>query len=101
MPSYCKNTRKCAVCREHSEKKDLIRLYKTEDGQIAVDYDKKHGGRGVYIHADCVDTALKKRSLNAAFKTGVDQNVYEKLKKFSEQIKNETELTKLNGEIVR
>ncbi len=74
-------TRKCAVCRQCAEKSAFIRFSK-ENGNIHYDATMKANGRGVYIHKNkqCLETALKKRVLNSAFKTAVSDEVYEELK---------------------
>lgn len=82
MPNNPKNTRKCCVCREHADKSDLIRLVKTENG-IAIDATGKIDGRGAYVHnnANCIETCIKKFSLNVAFKQRVAEEVYDELRK--------------------
>lgn len=82
MASNPKNTRKCAVCRQHADKSQLVRLVKTADG-IVLDLSGKAEGRGVYVHknAECIALAEKKHSLNAAFKTAVPDEIYSELKK--------------------
>ena len=86
MPNNPKNTRRCCVCREHADKSDLIRLVKTENG-VVIDKTGKMDGRGAYIHnnAKCIETCIKKFSLNVAFKQGVAKEVYDELR---EQIQN-------------
>lgn len=81
MPSNPKNTRKCAVCRKHADKSELIRIVKTADGRIVVDADGKTQGRGAYVckTAECLYVAKKKRVLNAAFHTAVADEVYDEL----------------------
>ncbi len=81
MPSNPKNTRKCCVCREHADKAELIRLVKTENG-VVIDHTGKIDGRGAYVHrnAKCIETCIKKFSLNASFKGTINKEVYDELK---------------------
>ena len=41
--------RTCIGCNEKKEKKDLIRIEKSQDGVISVDTTGKANGRGAYI----------------------------------------------------
>jgi len=80
MPNN-KNIRKCIVCHEHADKIDLIRFVRTKDGKIFKDESKSSDGRGVWIHnnSECLEKLIKKRLLNAAFKTSVSDELYEGL----------------------
>lgn len=73
--------RMCVVCKEMRDKKSLMRIVRTPEGEYKLDYTGKLNGRGAYICADkdCVEKCLKKRLLNKAFKTNVEQSVYDAL----------------------
>lgn len=81
MPSNPKNTRKCAACRQHSDKSGMLRVCRDRNGNIFVDESGKADGRGVWVHRskECLDLLVKKRGLNAAFGTAVDEQVYGRL----------------------
>ena len=70
--------RMCIVCREHSDKKELLRIVKNKDGQIFVDKTGKANGRGAYIckSKECLNKKKKSRGLNRAFKCEVSDDVY-------------------------
>lgn len=70
--------RMCIVCREHSDKKELLRIVKNKDGQIFVDKTGKANGRGAYIckSKECLNKLKKSRGLNRAFKCEVNDDVY-------------------------
>lgn len=70
--------RMCIVCREHSDKKELLRIVKNKDGQIFVDKTGKANGRGAYIckSKECLNKLKKSRGLNKAFKCEVSDDVY-------------------------
>ena len=70
--------RMCIVCREHSDKKELLRIVKNKDGQIFVDKTGKANGRGAYIckSKECLNKLKKLRGLNRAFKCEVSDDVY-------------------------
>lgn len=78
MPSNPKNTRRCAACRRHSDKSEMLRVCKNAEGKVFVDDGGNAEGRGAWVHRDkkCVDVLVRKKGLNAAFKTSVPEDVY-------------------------
>ena len=46
--------RKCTGCQEMKNKKDLVRIVRSEDGTFSIDLTGKKPGRGAYL---CKDTA--------------------------------------------
>ena len=86
MPNNPKNTRRCCVCREHTDKSDLVRIVKTNQGFV-IDESGKMDGRGAYVHRNqtCIEGCIKRQSLNGAFKQSVPKEIYDEL---SKQIKN-------------
>lgn len=80
--------RKCLGCNEQKQKRELIRVVKSKDGDISIDFSGKMHGRGAYIcHSDeCLTKARKNKSLSRAFKENVSDEIYDKL---SEELKNE------------
>lgn len=81
MLKLVKHERTCAVCRNKGEKDSFIRIVKQKDGTVQIDKTYKMNGRGVYIcsNKDCVNKAIKTRALNRAFKTEIDDQVYNDL----------------------
>ncbi len=75
--------RQCVGCHEMKNKKDLIRILKTEDEGIVIDTTGKKNGRGAYVcpNTDCLEKAVRQKGLERSFKMAVDNNVYEQLKK--------------------
>ena len=82
--------RMCAVCRNKAPKSKLIRLVKSNDGNVCVDSTHKMNGRGMYICncEECVNKAIKTRAINRSFKTNIENQVYEELAKYYECSKN-------------
>ena len=70
--------RQCVACRAMKEKRELIRIVKSEDG-ISVDKTGKKNGRGAYVCKDknCVDKLKKQKILSRVFSTSVDDAVYD------------------------
>lgn len=79
--------RKCNGCGEQKEKKALVRIVKSADGEISLDLTGKMAGRGAYIcpNPECLKLARKNRRIDKAFETTVPSEVYDKLE---EQLKN-------------
>ncbi len=75
--------RQCTGCREMKEKRDLIRVIRTDDDRIMIDTGGRMNGRGAYICRDisCLEKANKSRGLERSLKKAVPADVYEELKK--------------------
>ena len=73
--------RMCIICREHSDKKELLRIVKNKDGEIFVDKTGKANGRGAYIckNPECFQKLRKTRGLNRAFRCEIKDEVYDKI----------------------
>lgn len=63
--------RMCVACRTRGDKKSLLRVVRTPEGQIEVDPTGRSPGRGAYLcpNRACWEQALKKRSLNRALRS--------------------------------
>lgn len=73
--------RQCLGCREHKPKKELIRVVRSPEGEISLDFRGKKPGRGAYLCPDpaCLAKVRKSRGLERAFSCQVDLAVYEAL----------------------
>lgn len=73
--------RSCCQTREVLEKKDLIRIVRTPEGEVVVDTVGKVNGRGAYLKRDeaVVLAAKKSRALEKKLEVSVPDSVYEKL----------------------
>ena len=62
--------RSCIVCNSKTDKRDLIRLVRTQSGRVEVDATGKIPGRGAYLcHSQsCWDGALKRNRLEHTLK---------------------------------
>lgn len=60
------------------DKKALVRIVKTPEGEICVDATGKKSGRGAYIcpDAQCLQKARKSRALERAFETAIGEDIY-------------------------
>ena len=73
--------RQCLGCREMKNKKDLIRVVRSPEGEISLDFKGKKPGRGAYVCPDsaCLAKARKSRALERAFETAIPPEVYDQL----------------------
>ena len=74
--------RTCLVTGEKLEKKDLIRVVRTPEGNVIVDTTGKANGRGAYLKRDIniIDKAQKSGILNKKLEVNVPDSIYEELK---------------------
>lgn len=75
--------RMCTGCGEMFDKRELVRVVKSPEGEVSLDLTGKKAGRGAYVckNADCLKKARKKR----AFSMQIDDEVYNKME---EEIEN-------------
>ena len=73
--------RQCVGCREMKPKKELIRVVRSPEGEISLDFKGKASGRGAYICHDpqCLKKAIKSKALERAFSTPIPPEIYDKL----------------------
>ena len=75
--------RHCIGCGEMKNKREMIRILKTAEGEIVLDATGRKNGRGAYLcpSMDCFLKAKKSRGLDRSFKMAVPAEVYERLEK--------------------
>lgn len=73
--------RMCTGCREMKPKKELVRIVKTVDGSITVDFTGKVNGRGAYIckNKDCLEKVKKTGAVSRALETSIPDEIYNRL----------------------
>lgn len=73
--------RQCVGCREMKPKRELIRVVRSPEGEISLDFRGKNPGRGAYICPDpaCLAKAQKKNALGKAFSCQIPDEVYDQL----------------------
>ena len=72
-------------------KKELIRVVRSPEGDISLDFKGKAPGRGAYIcpNAQCLKKAVRARALEKAFSAQIPEEVYEKLNEEMERAGSE------------
>ena len=73
--------RQCMGCRERMDKKALIRVVRTTDGNVQLDFSGKLNGRGAYIcpKADCLKKVRKSKALDRSLEVAIPEEVYSRL----------------------
>lgn len=73
--------RTCIACQQRRDKKDLIRLVRTNDGNIEVDLSAKKPGRGAYLcrQKDCWEIGLKRNRLEHTLQTKLSDDNHQAL----------------------
>lgn len=83
-----KPQRKCAGCGELKDKKELIRVVRTPEGEFRIDTTGKATGRGAYIcrKKECLEAAKKNHGLERSFRQKINNEVYDRL---AEELNNQ------------
>ena len=73
--------RRCTGCNEQKQKKELVRVVRSPQGEIALDRVGKMPGRGAYLcpSAQCLAKARKAKRLERALEAQIPPEVYERI----------------------
>lgn len=73
--------RMCTGCGEMFDKRSLVRVVKSPDGEISLDLTGKKSGRGAYVckNIDCLKKARKRKALERAFGIKIEDSVYDSM----------------------
>ena len=73
--------RQCLGCNEHKPKGELIRVVRTPDGSIELDFNGKKSGRGAYVckSLSCLKKARKSRRLEKNLDCTIPDEVYDRM----------------------
>ena len=80
--------RQCVGCREMKNKKEMIRVVRTPEGETCIDPSGKKNGRGAYLcrSPECLAKAFKAHSLERSLKASLEPEIFEKLKEELEKL---------------
>lgn len=75
--------RQCMGCRERRAKKELIRVVRTPEGAVRLDFGGKLNGRGAYLcpNPDCLKKALRSKALDRALEIAIPDQVIAQLER--------------------
>ena len=73
--------RRCVGCNNMKDKKELIRVVRSAEGEVSIDKVGKKPGRGAYVcpTSECINKAVKEKRLEKALDVSIGTEVYEKL----------------------
>ena len=73
--------RQCIGCREQKAKNELIRVVRSPEGEVSLDFRGKAPGRGAYLCRDaaCLKKAIKSRALERALSVPIPEDVRSRL----------------------
>ena len=73
--------RQCVGCREMKAKKELVRVVRSPEGEISLDFRGKAPGRGAYVcpQAECLRRAIKSRAPERGLDCQIPQEIYDQL----------------------
>ena len=75
--------RQCMGCRERKEKRQMIRVVRTPEGNVTLDFGGKMNGRGAYIcpNPECLKKALRSKALDRSLEVTIPEEVIARLEK--------------------
>ncbi len=70
--------RMCVGCGEMFDKRTLVRVVKSREGEVSLDLAGKKAGRGAYVcnNPECLKKARKKRAFERAFRMQISEEVF-------------------------
>ena len=73
--------RTCVGCREMKEKRELIRIVRTPEGDVVMDDTGKRSGRGAYIcrNPECLTRAIRQKQLERQLQITLKQEIADAL----------------------
>lgn len=73
--------RMCTGCGEMFDKRTLVRVVKSPQGEVSLDLTGKKAGRGAYVcnNLECLKKARKKKAFERAFQMQIEEAVYNKM----------------------
>ena len=74
--------RTCVVTKERLDKRALLRIVRTPNGEVVPDLTGKLNGRGAYIKAseEVLDKAIKSKVLEKHLEVLITDEVYDKIR---------------------
>ena len=77
-------------CRERKAKRELIRVVRSPEGNVSLDFGGKMNGRGAYIcpSVECLKKVQKSKALERSLETPIPEEVYARLAKEMEDNAN-------------
>lgn len=73
--------RRCTGCNQQKPKSDLLRIVKSKDENIEIDFTGKKNGRGAYIckSRECFKRIKKSKRLDRNLSISISEDIYNAL----------------------
>lgn len=73
--------RMCSGCGAMVDKKQLVRVVKSKDGEVSLDLQGKKPGRGAYVckNLDCLKKARKAKRFEKTFKMQISSDIFDQM----------------------
>lgn len=73
--------RKCTGCGESKPKRELMRVVRSPEGEISIDFTGKKSGRGAYLcpSEKCLKSAIKAKRLSRSLECEIPEDIYDAL----------------------
>ncbi len=77
MPTRNPPMRLCLGCGQQRQKRELVRVVRTPEGEVRIDPTGKLSGRGAYVcpDADCLRRAVKNQRLSRALEVELPSDI--------------------------
>ena len=73
----------CVVTRERFEKRELMRIVRTPEGDVLIDISGRVNGKGAYL--EVINKAKKNKILDKALEVNIPDSLYEDMFKLIEK----------------
>ena len=75
--------RQCLGCNEHKPKRELMRVVRTPEGRVTLDFTGKKSGRGAYVcrSVQCFKKARKAKRIERSLDCEIPEEVYDALER--------------------
>ena len=75
--------RMCVGCKEMKSKRELIRVVRSPEGEVSIDFTGKKAGRGAYICPleACLNKSLKSKALQRSLQVNLENEIVTELRK--------------------
>lgn len=80
--------RMCVGCREMKDKRELIRIVRTPEGEAVLDPTGKKSGRGAYVcrQAECLRRSIRQKQLERQLEITLTPEIIQALTEEMEQL---------------
>lgn len=84
--------RQCLGCNEHIPKNSLLRVVRSPEGEVSLDFTGKKSGRGAYIckSLSCLKKVRKSKRLEHSLSCAIAPEVYDRMEAELSDVREES-----------